>query len=106
MRNQKIYFTLTLIASVLLGIVLPLALGIKDPTLIATAFSSVWFLYAMIMFIIVFLIKPGLRIRVIQRKNPTIVRYDLTDSGEGRGRESEKIQYPIKSEKKSPIIYN
>jgi hypothetical protein len=105
-RNHKFYFTLTLIASVLFGIVLPLALGIKDPTLIATTFSSVWFIYIMIMFIIVFLIKPGLRIRVIQRKNPTIVRYDLTDSGEKRIRKSEKIQYPIKSEKKSSIFNN
>lgn len=84
MRNQKIYFTLTLIASILFGIVLPLALGIKDLTLITKTFSSVWFIYAIIMFIAVFLLKPGLRIRVIQRKNPTIVRYDLTDPGKKR----------------------
>jgi hypothetical protein len=83
-RNQKIYFTLTLIASILFGIVLPLALGIKDLTLITKTFSSVWFIYAIIMFIAVFLLKPGLRIRVIQRKNPTIVRYDLTDPGKKR----------------------
>jgi len=105
-KSQKIYFTLTLIASALFGIVLPLALGIKDPTLIAITFSSVWFIYAMIMFITVFLIKPGLRIRVIQRKNPTIVRYDLIDSGKKRIRESEEMQYPIKSEKKSSNFYN
>lgn len=105
MRNQKIYLTLTLIASVLLGIVLPLTLGIKDPTLIAIAFSSIWFFYAMVTFITVFLIKPGLRIRVIQRKNPTIVRYDMIDSGE-RKRESEKLQYPTESEKKSSVIYS
>ena len=106
MRNHKFYFTLTLIASVLFGIVLPLALRIKDPTLIAISFSSVWFIYAMIIFITVFLIKPGFRIRVIQRKNPTIVRYDILDSGKKRTRESEKTSYPTESEKRSSIIYN
>jgi hypothetical protein len=42
--------------SVLFGIILPLALGIKDPTLIAITFSSVWFLYAFILVIHTFLI--------------------------------------------------
>jgi len=59
----------------------------------------------MILFIYVFLIDPGIKIRVIQRKNPTIVRYDIIDSGE-RKRESEKLQYPTESEKKSSAIYN
>lgn len=106
MKSQKIYFTLTLIASALFGIVLPLALGIKDLTMIATVFSSIWFIYAMIMYIIVFLIKPGLRIRVIQRKNPAIVRYDLTDPAKKRTSKSEKLQDLIKSEEKSSIFCN
>ena len=104
--SQKTYFSLTLLVSILPGIILPLALGVKDPTLIAITFSSVWFIYAMIMFIIVFLIKLGVRIRVIQRKNPTIVRYDILDSGKKRTRESEKTSYPTESEKRSSIIYN
>jgi len=32
------------------------------------------------MFIIVFLIKPGLKIKVIRRKSPTIVGFELSDS--------------------------
>jgi len=106
MRNQKLCFIITLIASVLLGIFLPLALGIKDVTLIAITFSSVWFFYAMILFIYVFLIDPGIKIRVIQRKNPTIVRYEILDSGKKQTGESEKTPYPTESEKISSIIYN
>ena len=79
MRNQKTYFTLTLIVSVLLGIILPLALGVKDPTLIAITFSLVWFFYALVLFIIVFLVKPGFKIKLIRPKNPTIVRFELMD---------------------------
>jgi hypothetical protein len=104
-RRQGHFIGLTLLVSILLGIFLPLALGVRNITLIAITFTLVWFIYAMIMFIIVFLIKPGLRIRVIQRKNPTIVRYDIIDSGK-RTREPEKTQYPTESEKKSSIIYN
>jgi hypothetical protein len=40
----------------LVGIILPLSLGVKDPTLIAVFFSSVWFIYAIILFVWVFLI--------------------------------------------------
>ena len=80
MRIQKTYFSLTLLISILLGIILPLTLGVKDPTLIAITFRSIWFIYAVIMFIIVFLINPGLKIKVIRHKNPTTVRFELSDS--------------------------
>ena len=80
MKKRKTYLQLTVIMSVLFGIILPLALGIKDPTLIAITFSSVWFLYGVIMFIMVFLVKPGLKIKVIRHKNPTIVRFELPNS--------------------------
>jgi hypothetical protein len=80
MKRQKIYFRFTLIISILLGIVLPLALGVRHLSLVAITFSSVWFIYTVIMFIIVFLINPGLKIKVIRQKNPTIVRYELSDS--------------------------
>jgi uncharacterized RDD family membrane protein YckC len=79
MRRQRTYFTFTLVISILVGIILPLAIGIKDPTLIAITFSSVWFIYTVIMFITVFLIKPGLKINVIRDKNPTMVRFELSD---------------------------
>ena len=80
MKKQKTYIRLTLVISILFGIILPLALGVKDPTLIAITFSSVWFLYIVVMMVVVFLLRPGLKIKVIHRKNPTIVRFELQDS--------------------------
>ena len=83
MRSQKTYFSLTLLVSILLGIILPLALGVKDLTYIAIFFTSVWVLYIIIRWI-AFLIKPDLKIKVLRRKNPTIVRFELNDSGENK----------------------
>ena len=80
MKKRKTYLRLTVIMSVLFGIILPLVLGIKNPTLIAITFSSVWFIYIVILMIMVFLVKPGLKIKVIRHKNPTIVRFELSDS--------------------------
>jgi uncharacterized membrane protein len=62
-KLMKRYLILTLVISILVGIILPLALGVRDPTLIAICFSSVWFLYAVLVLITTFLIKPGLRIK-------------------------------------------
>jgi hypothetical protein len=45
MKNPKTYFSLTLFISILFGILLPLALGVKAPTLIAISFCSIWFIY-------------------------------------------------------------
>jgi len=39
MKKQKWYFGLTLVVSVLIGIILPLALGIKDPLLFGYIFT-------------------------------------------------------------------
>ncbi len=64
MKKQKTHLRLTLIISILFGIILPLVLGVKDLTLIAICFSSVWFIYAISLLISTFLIKPGLRIKV------------------------------------------
>ncbi len=61
---MKKYLILTLVISILVGIILPPALGVKDPTLIAIIFNSVWFIYAVSLLISTFLIKPGLRIKV------------------------------------------
>jgi hypothetical protein len=44
-------------------------------------FNSPWLIYAFIMLVIVFLVKPGLKIKLISHKNPTIVRFELSDSG-------------------------
>jgi hypothetical protein len=75
------YFWITLVISILFGILLPLSLGVKDTTLIAISFCSVWFFYMASLVIHTFLVKPGLKIKVIRHKNPTIVRYELKDSG-------------------------
>jgi len=54
---MKKYFLLTLVVSILLGIVLPLALGVKDPLYIAISFSSVWAIYSLILLGYVFLVE-------------------------------------------------
>jgi len=61
---MKKYLILTLIISILVGIISPLALGVKDPTPIAITCNSGWFIYAVSLLISTFLIKPGLRIKV------------------------------------------
>ena len=77
---MKKYLILTLRISILVGIVLPFVLGVKDLTLIAITFSSVWFIYAVVVLIAVFLIKPGLKINVNRKDGITVVRYELLDS--------------------------
>ena len=79
MRKQKYYLSLTLIISVLLGIILPLALGVKNPMLIATTFSMVWVIYAIVLLVTVFLVKPGLKIKADRRNGITVVRYELAN---------------------------
>ena len=84
MRKQKYYLSLTLIISILFGTLLPLVLGVKDPMLIATTFSVVWVLYAIILLVTVFLIKPGLKIKANRKNGVTVVRYELLNPGKKR----------------------
>jgi hypothetical protein len=77
---MKKYLILTLLISILIGVILPLVLGAKDPTLIAIAFSLVWFFYAVVLFLITFLIKPGLKIKLTHHDGVTVVKYELRDS--------------------------
>jgi uncharacterized membrane protein len=81
MNKQHFYFIPTLVISILFGILLPLVLGVKDPMLIATTFSMVWVLYAIILLVIVFLVKPGLKIKASRKNGVTVVRYELLNSG-------------------------
>lgn len=80
MRPQRTYVILTSLVSILFGIILPLALDLRGFTPIAIFFTFVWFIYVVGLLLSTFVVKPGLRIKVIQRKNPTIVRYELRDS--------------------------
>jgi uncharacterized membrane protein len=84
MDKQNFYFSPTLVLSILLGIILPLTLGVKDPMLTATTFSMVWVLYAIILLIIVFLIRPGLKIKANRKNGVTVVRYELLNPGKKR----------------------
>ena len=81
MRRRRTYFTLTVVISIFVGIILPLFLGVKDLTLIAITFSSVWFLYAALLLITTFLIKPSLKIKASRQKGVTVVRYELSNAG-------------------------
>jgi len=56
-RRQKTYSGLTLLISILLGILLPLGLGVKDPVYIAISFSLVWAIYFLILLGYAFLVE-------------------------------------------------
>jgi hypothetical protein len=49
MKASMRYFLLTLLISILVGILLPLVLGVKDPTYIAISFTLVWAIYSIIL---------------------------------------------------------
>ena len=83
MRKQRTYFSLTPLTLILLGISILLSLEVKGSTLIAISFTSVWVLYIIIRWI-AFLIRPELKIKVLRHKNPTIVIFELNDSGRDR----------------------
>jgi uncharacterized RDD family membrane protein YckC len=76
-RKHTNFSVPTLVVSILVGIILPLALGVKNLTLIAITFSLVWFFYAVLLLITTFLIKPGLKIRASRQNGVTVVRYEL-----------------------------
>ena len=84
MKKQRIYLIPTLLVSILFGIILPLFLGVRDPMLIGTIFSMVWVLYAIILLIIVFLFRPGLKIKASCKNGVTVVRYELLNPGKKR----------------------
>jgi len=51
------YFLVTLLISILVGILLPLGLRVKDPVYMAISFSSVWAIYSLILLGYVFLVE-------------------------------------------------
>jgi hypothetical protein len=57
MKKHRYYFRTILLISILVGIFLPLALGVKDPIYIAISFSSVWIIYSLILFGYIFLVE-------------------------------------------------
>jgi hypothetical protein len=57
MKALMRYFLVTLLISILVGILLPLGLGVKDPVYIAISFTLVWAIYSLILLGYVFLIE-------------------------------------------------
>ncbi len=85
-KGLKNYFWITLLISILVAIILPLAITGK-PTdwdwffyIMAMSFTLVWAVYAIVLLITTFFGRGRLRIKVIRGKNPTIVRYELPES--------------------------
>ena len=63
---------------------MPLVLGVRDSMLITTTFSMVWVLYAIVLLVTVFLIRPGLKIKASRNNGVTVVRYELLNPGKKR----------------------
>jgi len=56
MKKQSFHLKTTLLISILIGIILPFFLGVKDPVYVATFFSLVWAIYSLILFGYVFFV--------------------------------------------------
>lgn len=84
MKRQRTHFRFTLLISILLGIVLPLTLGVKDPIYIGIFFTLVWVIYAIILLVTVFLVRPGLKIKANRKNGVTVLRYGLLNPGKKR----------------------
>ncbi len=85
-KREKTYVGLTLVISILVGIILPLVM-VRRPIdwdwflyLAAIGFTLVWVIYAIVILINTFFGRERLRIKVIRDKNPTIVRYEVPES--------------------------
>ena len=78
---MKKYLVLTLVISILLGIILPLVLRRRDLTLIVICLSSVWFIFAVILLILTFLVKLGLKTKAGGNNGVMVVRYELLNAG-------------------------
>jgi len=57
MRGQRNYFRITLLISILVAIIFPLALEVKNATYVAIFLSSVWVIYSLILLGYVFLVE-------------------------------------------------
>jgi len=77
-KRERNYIRLTLLISILVGIILPIALGVNDPTYIAIFFTLAWVLYIIVRWI-AFLFRSELKIKVLRHKNQTIVGFELRD---------------------------
>jgi 4-hydroxybenzoate polyprenyltransferase len=72
MRRQRIYSGLTLLTSVSLTIILPLAAGIKDIYWIALIFTLIWFVYSVYLFVSTFFSREALKMKKSNYKKPEL----------------------------------
>jgi uncharacterized membrane protein len=63
MRKRKTYFKLTLVLSMLFGIFVPVALGVKNLYTISLIFTSIWFVYSVWRFVTAFFSSEALKLR-------------------------------------------
>jgi len=63
MKKQKTYLRLNFVVSILFGIILPLAVGVKDILAVSLIFSSIWFVYVIVLWIRVFFSSEALKAR-------------------------------------------
>lgn len=62
MTKQRWLFVTILVMSILVAILLPLFLGVRDFNIIGTLFTLVWFVYVVVLFLQTFLV-AGRRMR-------------------------------------------
>jgi len=62
MTKQRWLFVTILVMSILVGILLPLFLGVRDFNILGTLFTLVWFVYVVVLFLQTFLV-AGRRMR-------------------------------------------
>jgi len=60
-RKRKTYLRLTVVLSILFGIILPVTLGVRDIYAIALIFSIIWFVYSAVLFAYVFLVEGRIK---------------------------------------------
>ena len=97
MIAPKRLLTLTMAASFLFGILLPLILGIKDIELVAVIFCAFWFIYAVLLLVTTFLFRPSLRIKVSRQNGVSVARYELrnreTKNDKGQRHDARESSY-------------
>jgi threonine/homoserine/homoserine lactone efflux protein len=72
MMTRRTYLGLTFFVSILLAIILPLTAGSKDIYWMAIIFTSVWFVYAVALFVSTFFSRGALKMRKSNYKKPDL----------------------------------
>ena len=57
-------------------------MGVKDLYSIALIFTLIWFVYAVQISVVTFLIKPGLKIKISRQNGVSVLKFELQNSRE------------------------